>query len=173
MLTCKSRIIAGSKQGMKFCVIFVFLDHHSGGEKSLEESPQGVGGWNTLCFRYRASVSLEIEDDSLKKKKKRNVRDFPSSLVFKTVCFHCRGHGFHPRSGKRDPKCPAAWPKRGGGECEVMDVNQTYCGDHFATHQSVSSVTQSCPTLCNPMSCSTPGLPVQHQLPEPTQTHVH
>ena len=35
-----------------------------------------------------------------------------------------------------------------------------------------SSVTQSCPTLCNPMNCSTPGLPV-HQLPEFTQTHVH
>ena len=36
-----------------------------------------------------------------------------------------------------------------------------------------SSVTQSCPVLCNPMNCSTPGLPVHHQLPEPTQTHVH
>ena len=35
-----------------------------------------------------------------------------------------------------------------------------------------SSVTQSCPTLCDPMS-STPGLPVHHQLPEFTQTHVH
>ena len=35
------------------------------------------------------------------------------------------------------------------------------------------SVTQSCPTLCNPMNCSTPGLPVHHQLPESTQTHVH
>ena len=35
------------------------------------------------------------------------------------------------------------------------------------------SVTQSCPTLCNPMSCSTPGLPVHHQLPEFTQTQVH
>ena len=38
--------------------------------------------------------------------------------------------------------------------------------------QSVSSVTQSCPTLCSPMDCSTPGLPVHHQLPEFTQTHV-
>ena len=38
---------------------------------------------------------------------------------------------------------------------------------------SVSSVAQSCPTLCNPMDCSTPGLPVHHQLPELTQTHVH
>ena len=36
-----------------------------------------------------------------------------------------------------------------------------------------SSVAQSCPTLCNPMNLSTPGLPVHHQLPETTQTHVH
>ena len=36
-----------------------------------------------------------------------------------------------------------------------------------------SSVAQSYPTLCNPMNCSTPGLPVHHQLPEFTQTHVH
>ena len=36
-----------------------------------------------------------------------------------------------------------------------------------------SSVAQSCPTLCNPMDCSTPSLPVHHQLPEFTQTHVH
>ena len=35
-----------------------------------------------------------------------------------------------------------------------------------------SSVAQSCPTLCNPMGCSTPGFPVHHQLPEPAQTHV-
>ena len=38
---------------------------------------------------------------------------------------------------------------------------------------SVSSVTHSCPTLCNPMNRSTPGLPVQHQLLEFTQTHFH
>ena len=36
-----------------------------------------------------------------------------------------------------------------------------------------SSVAQSCLSLCNPMNCSTPGLPVHHQLPEFTQTHVH
>ena len=36
-----------------------------------------------------------------------------------------------------------------------------------------SSVTQSCPTLCNPMNYSTPGFPVHHQLPELTQTYVH
>ena len=36
-----------------------------------------------------------------------------------------------------------------------------------------SLVAQSCPTLCDPMNCSTPGLPVHHQLPEFTQTQVH
>ena len=36
-----------------------------------------------------------------------------------------------------------------------------------------SSVAQLCPTLCNPMNHSTPGLPVYHQLPEFTQTHFH
>ena len=36
-----------------------------------------------------------------------------------------------------------------------------------------SSVAQLCPTLCDPMNRSTPGLPVHHQLPEFTQTHVH
>ena len=36
-----------------------------------------------------------------------------------------------------------------------------------------SSVPQSCPTLCDPIDCSTPGLSVHHQLPEFSQTHVH
>ena len=36
-----------------------------------------------------------------------------------------------------------------------------------------SSVNQSCPTLCDPLDCSTPGFPVHHQLPELTQTHVY
>ena len=36
-----------------------------------------------------------------------------------------------------------------------------------------SSVAQSCLTLCDPMGCSTPSLPVHHQLLEPNQTHVH
>ena len=36
-----------------------------------------------------------------------------------------------------------------------------------------SSVAQLCPTRCDPINCSTPSLPVHHQLPESTQTHVH
>ena len=50
---------------------------------------------------------------------------------------------------------------------------------HFSSHWGFdaivqfSSVTQSCLTLCDPMDCSTPGIPVYHQLPEIIQTHVY
>ena len=40
-----------------------------------------------------------------------------------------------------------------------------------ASGTQFSSVAQSCPTLCDPMNCRIPGLPVHHQLPEFTQTH--
>ena len=43
----------------------------------------------------------------------------------------------------------------------------------FANQRQFSSVAQSCPTLCCPMDCSTPGLPVHHQLQVFTQTYVH
>ena len=44
---------------------------------------------------------------------------------------------------------------------------------YFLNRIQFSSVTQLCLTLCNPMDCSVPGLPVHHQLPEFTQTHIH
>ena len=43
----------------------------------------------------------------------------------------------------------------------------------FLSWVQFSSAAQSCPTLCDPMDCNTPGLPVHHQLPEFTQTHVN
>ena len=49
----------------------------------------------------------------------------------------------------------------------VIVLCASYLQDQF------SSVAQSCPTLCDPMDCSTPDLPVHQQLPEFTQTHVH
>ena len=51
--------------------------------------------------------------------------------------------------------------------CQNLEIT------NISFSQSVSSVTQSCPTLCDPMNRSMPGLPVHHQLPESTQTHVH
>ena len=51
-------------------------------------------------------------------------------------------------------------------------------GNEIHTHRitdsfQFSSVAQSCPTLCDPIDCSIPGLPVHHQLPELAKTHVH
>ena len=54
------------------------------------------------------------------------------------------------------------------GHCCFID---SICEKHYSVQ--FSSVTQSCPTLCDLMNCSTPGLPVHHQLPEFTQSHVH
>ena len=53
----------------------------------------------------------------------------------------------------------------------------TPCPVHFfllaVSELSVQSVTQLCPTLCDPVDCSMPGLPVYHQLLQLAQTHVH
>ena len=57
-----------------------------------------------------------------------------------------------------------------------LDLNfspYTEINSRWITSVQLSSVAQSCPTLCDPMNCSKPGLPVHHQLPEFTQTHVH
>ena len=58
-----------------------------------------------------------------------------------------------------------------------LSSNPTYLAEVSSvlstTSVQFSSVAQSCLTLCNPMNCRTPGLPVHHQLPEFTQTHVH
>ena len=58
----------------------------------------------------------------------------------------------------------------GNTQPRISTVNQQ---KHLNYQVQFSSVAQSCPTLCNPMNCSMPGLPVHHQLPEFTQTHVH
>ena len=54
-----------------------------------------------------------------------------------------------------------------GGRISVMEGYTSISSVQF------TSVAQSSPTLCDPMNRSTPGLPVHHQLPEFTQTHVH
>ena len=61
------------------------------------------------------------------------------------------------------------------GQSEQHKVSRIFFFFFIKNSPSVqfSSVTQSCLTLCDPMNHSTPGLPVHHQLPEFTQTHVH
>ena len=60
------------------------------------------------------------------------------------------------------------------GNCSHEIKRHLFLGRKVMTNLvQFSSVTQSCPTLCDHMNCSTPGLPVHHQLLEFTQTHVH
>ena len=63
---------------------------------------------------------------------------------------------------------------------QMLDSSTIFTTCHFSAPASsafssvqFSSVAQLCPTLCDPMNRSTPGLPVHHQLPEFTQTHIH
>ena len=53
----------------------------------------------------------------------------------------------------------------------AVDIVSLLCLKYGITVQ-FSLATQSCPTLCDPIDCSTPSFPVHHQLPQPTQTHV-
>ena len=55
----------------------------------------------------------------------------------------------------------------------ITNENLLYSTSNLMLSVQYSSVAQSCPTLCDPTNHSTPGLPVHHQLPEFTQTHVH
>ena len=70
---------------------------------------------------------------------------------------------------------PGEWAKQVKGvkrhKLPVIDKSQGYDKQH--DDYQFSSVAQSCPTLCDPMNRSTPGLPVHHQLPEFSETHVH
>ena len=61
----------------------------------------------------------------------------------------------------------SGWRISSGSAKDGQDTNLTKSSVQF------SSVSQSCPTLCDPVNCSTPATPVHHQLLEFTQTHVH
>ena len=74
------------------------------------------------------------------------------------LCLYRAALGFSQKRLFSDGAAGGFYMACGGAPCRA-------CG-------GVSSVAQLCPTLCNPMDCSTPGLPVHHQLPKFTQTHV-
>ena len=93
------------------------------------------------------------------------------------------GSGWSPGRGNDSPWLENSMD-RGARQATVHGVSKSpsrLSNSHFHFHSmhntfssvQFSSATQSCPTLCDPMNCSTPGLPVHHQLPEFTQIHVH
>ena len=65
------------------------------------------------------------------------------------------------------------WPKYWSFSFNISPSDEHPGLISFTQQVQFSSVTQSCPTLCDPMGCTTPGFPVHHQLLELAQTHVH
>ena len=80
-----------------------------------------------------------------------------------TLTWICHRYTYSPLSWTSLPSLTASHPPR-------LSQSPRF---EFPASYNVSSVTQSCLTLCDPMNRSKPGFPVHHQLPEFTQTHVH
>ena len=103
---------------------------------------------------------------------------FPGSSLIKNLPAKAGRRGFDPwvrRSPGEENGKPVflpgkiPWREKPGGRRELDKTEQL----NKRSGYQFSSVTQSCPTLCNSMDSSTPGLPVHHLLLELTQTHVH
>ena len=77
--------------------------------------------------------------------------------------------------GRSLPRVLDSFKEEQGGQCGWSPVSEGMeeMRSKMEVRLGFSSVAHLCPTLCNPMNCSMPGLPVHHQLPHSTQTHVH
>ena len=142
--------------------------------------------------------SLENPTNSMKRQKDRTLKDeLPRSVGAQYVT----GDQWRKNSRKNDetePKqkqqpavdvtgdgskvrcckqqyCIGTWNVRSMNQGKLEVVKQEMARVNIDIFSSVqfSSIAQSCPALCEPMNRSMPGLPVHHQLPEFTQTHVH
>ena len=65
------------------------------------------------------------------------------------------------------------WTARRSNQSILKEINLGIHMPVLCWSAAAATSLQSCPTLCDPMNCNTPGLPVHHQLPEFTQIHVH
>ena len=116
----------------------------------LEEAQAGIkiAGRNINNFRYADDTNLMAESEEELKSLLMKVKEESEKVGLK----------LNIQKTKIMASCPiTSWQIDG----ETVGTGQ------------FSSVAQSCLTLCDPMNRSTPGLPVHHQLPEFTQTHVH
>ena len=83
-------------------------------------------------------------------------------------------HKESERTGFRSPLCHLLAPSQKSCSSSLnLSSSSVKHHNSLMLSDQIRSVAQLCPTLCDPMNRSTPGLPVHHQLPEFTQTHVH
>ena len=134
--------------------LFLLLDNWTAGRRRCSPFPL-LGTpvlllhqeWQSRTHKYQ-KFPFRKESDTWKTEGKfcKLQMLYRDSVVFPTACHAACPSIFHFKSDRQ--------------HCEVNNIQ-------------FSSVAQSCLTLCDPMDCSTPGLPVHHQLPEFTQTHIH
>ena len=102
------------------------------------------------------------------------AEEMPQSVQFSSVQFSrsVMSDSLRPHeSQEARPPCPSPTP---GIHCQETHLFPWTQGSSWnSSSVQFSSVAQSCPTLCDPMDCSTPGLPAHNQLPELAQIHVH
>ena len=139
----------------------------------------GVKEYLVICHRDVTYVGAQLEFHPSYKILNATIMSYVKILshIKEQNCAICRD-----MDGPRD--CHTQWSK---SEREkqipyiktyMWKVGKQYSWTYLQNrnrdiHRKIRSVAQSCPTLCDPMNRSTPGLPVHHQLPELTQTHVH
>ena len=161
---------------------------------------RGLLWWTKVFFFLHSQAIIGTEDKTQVLCKKRlpycsnqlgNSECFGSSMPGKIkYVFHIISHSITVISGgqvgrlittENMKKVLLLYPLYTGGRWGTItwfmeriqwDDTHTQILEQQMAHQ-LSSATQLCPTLCDPMDCSMPGFPVRHQLLEPTQTHVH
>ena len=101
------------------------------------------------------------------------IRLIPWELVREINVYICNHIMLGTVAKGRSGNCRGAGQTEMYFACKSLGAGDIEWGLKGCISQSVSSVAQSCPTLCDPMNRSTPGLPVHPQLPEFTQTHIH
>ena len=119
-------------------------------------------------FRYADDTTLMAESEEELKSLLMKVKEKSEKVGLK----------LNIQKTKTMASSPISSWKTGGETVETMSdfilgVSKITADSQMQLNSQFSSVAQSSPTLCDPIDCSTPGLPVHHQLLEFTQTHVH
>ena len=147
--------------------------HRASRESKTKRKPSRLGKRLPILTRQERWGFMSTWNDTGLRNTRRDVtKDAPSCLQGKVLHSQNQKELHSGDSILDGPWRAGRFPnlerkkKSGEGE-EGASKMSSHTGRKF------NSAGQSCPTLCNPMDCSTPGLPVYHQLLELTQTHVH
>ena len=120
--------------------------------------------YHPACLTSMQSTSCEVLDWINHKLESRMLQEIPMTSDMQMIPQNGRGTNDPLMRVKEENEKP-------GLKLNIQKTRMMASGP--ITSVQFSSVAQSCPTLCDPMNRSTPGLPVHHQLPEFTQSHVH